>query len=305
MESKTLQKLKIDEQFKNLISPLRPKEYETLEKNLIADGCREPLTIWDGYVVDGHNRYEICTRHNIPFAVVEKDFSCREEALAWICANQLGRRNISDETRRFLIGKQYEAEKIAGRIKNPTGINQYNRDGVYSRNYTADRIAHESKIARATVEKYAAYSRAMDALAEKDPQLASGILAGQYKVSHENVVALSKMKPSEIKTVERKIQKMEEPFVQFHKIRRVLSSAPRRVSKKGQGPSVKDMPAFDPDADINGLTLTIPSWSSSIERVLTKTNLSIVSEKARTSLEHELCTLTKYIDDLLSAIKEG
>lgn len=55
MESKTLQKLKIDEQFKNLISPLRPKEYETLEKNLIADGCREPLTIWDGYVVDGHN----------------------------------------------------------------------------------------------------------------------------------------------------------------------------------------------------------------------------------------------------------
>ena len=64
------------------------------------------------------------------------------------------------------------------------------------------------------------------------------------------------------------------------------------------------MPAFDPDADITGLTLTIPSWTSSINRVLTKTDLSIVSDTARNSLANELQSLLKNIDKMLSAIEE-
>ena len=77
--------LTIDPQFKNLIPPLQRTEYLQLEENLLADGCRDPLVVWRGTLIDGHNRYEICTRHSIPFSVKEMNFYCREEAIAWIC----------------------------------------------------------------------------------------------------------------------------------------------------------------------------------------------------------------------------
>ena len=98
-----LQRLKTDEEFKHLIRPLLRKEYLQLEQNLLADGCRDPIVVWHDVIVDGHNRYESCMRHGIPFDTKDMEFECREAAIAWICANQLGRRNITEETRKFLI----------------------------------------------------------------------------------------------------------------------------------------------------------------------------------------------------------
>ena len=66
MEFKRLQTLKIDREFKNLIRPLCKREYLQLEQNLIAYGCIDPIITWNGYIIDGHNRYDICHRHNIP-----------------------------------------------------------------------------------------------------------------------------------------------------------------------------------------------------------------------------------------------
>lgn len=67
MNDNTMQiKLKIDKEFKTLIPPLSPTEYEQLEANIIADGCREPIVIWNGYIIDGHNRYEICKKNQVP-----------------------------------------------------------------------------------------------------------------------------------------------------------------------------------------------------------------------------------------------
>ena len=109
--------LKIDDDFRNLIRPLMRQEYLQLESNLISDGCLTPIITWNGVIVDGHNRYEICQKHQIPFRTEERSFDCKEEAIAWICANQLGRRNLSEETRKFLIGMQYENEKIVNERK--------------------------------------------------------------------------------------------------------------------------------------------------------------------------------------------
>jgi N6-adenosine-specific RNA methylase IME4 len=98
MTTKT-QSITIDPEFAALIPPLSPEEREQLEKNLLQDGCREPLVVWNGTLVDGHNRHEICTRNGIPFEVREMEFSSRETALLWIEENQIGRRNISDDQR--------------------------------------------------------------------------------------------------------------------------------------------------------------------------------------------------------------
>ena len=124
---KDLYTLNTDNEFQQLIRPLTSEERKQLEANIVADGCRDPITVWNGIIIDGHNRYEICHNHNIPFNIHKMNFDSREDVIQWICANQLGRRNISEEARKFLIGKQYETEKVINARRNEKGYNQYKK----------------------------------------------------------------------------------------------------------------------------------------------------------------------------------
>ena len=91
---------RIDPEFKELIPPLSQEEYNQLEQNIKANKqCRDALVIWDGILVDGHNRLRICATHSIPFEIKEMSFPSREVAKLWILNNQLGRRNLSDAMR--------------------------------------------------------------------------------------------------------------------------------------------------------------------------------------------------------------
>ncbi len=87
--------LRIDPEFQALIPPLSPEELAHLEKNLVAEGCRDPLVLWDGILIDGHNRHAICARRGIPFHTVAYEFKDRDAAKIWIIRNQFGRRNLS------------------------------------------------------------------------------------------------------------------------------------------------------------------------------------------------------------------
>jgi len=92
-------KLKINTDFKNLIPSLSEKEYQQLEENLLEEGCRDSLVVWNDTILDGHNRYEICTKHNIPFSTKEAMVDTKQEAIIWIIKNQFGRRNLQNATR--------------------------------------------------------------------------------------------------------------------------------------------------------------------------------------------------------------
>jgi len=311
MENKKVQTLRIDKGIKNIIRPLFKQEYLQLEANILADGCRDPITTWNGIIVDGHNRYEICTKHQIPFSVEEMEFDCREEAIAWICANQLGRRNLTEETRKYLIGLQYESEKTANQKKNEQGKNQHSTPGEDSdkptidakeRNKTANRIAEQNRISHTTVEKYGAYSRAIDIIEQKEPKMAEKILSGAVKVSYENVARLSSLPQEKITEVNKSIEKREHEKTLFPKSLRDTDGNKVNLNKNILGQTIKDMPVFDPDAEITGLTLTIPSWASSIDRVRTKTNLDISSIRAKKRLLQALTKLQKSIGEMMTAL---
>ena len=94
--------IKVDKEFQSLIPPLSQEEYTQLEANIVSDGCRDALVIWNGVLIDGHNRHKICTEHNIPFQTIEKQFDSRNDAIQWIILNQFGRRNLSPGTRSIL-----------------------------------------------------------------------------------------------------------------------------------------------------------------------------------------------------------
>ena len=104
--------LKIDPEFQNQIPPLTDDEYKQLEENILKEGkLLSPLIVWNNTLVDGHNRYEIVQEHpEISFSTMPLPFESREEVLSWICKNQLGRRNLTPEQKKFLIGKQYSVE---------------------------------------------------------------------------------------------------------------------------------------------------------------------------------------------------
>ena len=105
--------LKIDPEFQSQIPPLTNDEFKQLEENILKEGkLISPLIVWNNTLVDGHNRYAILQKHpEIYFSTMPLPFESREEVLAWICKNQLGRRNLTPEPKKFLMGKQYSSEK--------------------------------------------------------------------------------------------------------------------------------------------------------------------------------------------------
>jgi hypothetical protein len=91
--------LTVNPEFHSLIPSVSSEEYQLLEENLLKEGCREAIVTWNDCILDGHNRYEICQKHNIGFKILEKEFDSEDEAKIWIIRNQLARRNLPPRER--------------------------------------------------------------------------------------------------------------------------------------------------------------------------------------------------------------
>lgn len=304
--------LRIDEGFKTLLAPLTQKEFEQLEENILAEGCREPLAIWKGVIVDGHNRYRICHKHKIPFLIHTMNFSCRAEAVAWICSNQLGRRNISEETKKYLIGKKYESEKVLG-VHNANGNNQHtytDTPAIPSQNKTAHEMGKQYSISHNTVYKYGIYSKALDTIQSKCPEIAARILAGNIKASHENIINLSRLSRKELYKLFEDMCTNKDGQVRYSDIRHELQWKASRKSNVKQPVlqqeelAIKQLPKFDPDAEFSSLSLTIPSWINTITRTKTNTQVENTSEEARKIMMSKLRNLLEATRDLYMAISE-
>jgi len=94
--------MKIKEEFKKLIPALSVEEYKQLEENCLAEGIRESIITWNGYIIDGHNRYEIATKHDLKYESIDKSFNSEEDVKEWMICNQFGRRNLSNYQRSVL-----------------------------------------------------------------------------------------------------------------------------------------------------------------------------------------------------------
>jgi hypothetical protein len=108
----------VNEELKAYIDPLTAEEYEALERSILAEGCRDALVLWGDVLVDGHNRYGICRKHNLPFQTVQNPrFQSIEDVHLWMIDQHLGRRSISDFQRGVLALRKREivAERRARR----------------------------------------------------------------------------------------------------------------------------------------------------------------------------------------------
>ncbi|MGH8052842.1 MAG: plasmid replication/partition related protein [Stenotrophomonas sp.] len=93
----------VNQELKAYIDPLTQDEHDALERSLLAEGCRDALVLWGDVLIDGHNRYGICTKHGIPFNTVQNTrFQSMDDVHLWMIEQHLGRRSVSDFQRGVL-----------------------------------------------------------------------------------------------------------------------------------------------------------------------------------------------------------
>ena len=115
----------IDSEFQSLIPALSAEEYGQLEENILHDGIRDALIVWDGILLDGHNRYEIAQKYDLPYEVQEMNFDSRADAERWVILNQFGRRNLSAYDRSILALRLKPIIAAQAKERQEEGINQY------------------------------------------------------------------------------------------------------------------------------------------------------------------------------------
>ena len=198
-------------------------------------------------------------------------------------------KGIMTATGRFLTGMWLEREKAQNRKK-------YGRP----RTREAERyIADELNIAPVSVRKHARYARALEIIRKDDPELVAQLLSGERTLSIRTVVEMAETAAGEKRTLTQRPRKISEFQIDLSNGRRFPAQDSGRSNL-----SIKDMPAYDPDAELTGLTLTVPSWMGSIRRVGSKADLHKASDKAKTALIAALSQLQEQIQDMLCAIKE-
>ena len=182
------QTLRIDPEFKAQIPPLTQEERKQLEENILAEGeLLAPILVWNGTIVDGHNRYEILQSHpEIPCSVRNLELETRDEVLAWICKHQLGRRNLTPEQKKFLMGKQYEAEKQADGFHGNQHTRPVPSAGAQNEHQqtaekTCERIARENHISASAVRRAALFAAGVDLAEELCPGIRQRVLSGDLK----------------------------------------------------------------------------------------------------------------------------
>ena len=140
---KKLYALKIDSELEQFFPPLPLEILNGLTNSIIKDGCIEPIIVWNGTILDGHNRYRICWENNIPFEYIEKEFANKDEALLWMFRKQSNRRSIPAFQRCELVYHLKAAilqEVEQGRRE---AISKYQQTGIHGSPSlrTAERLA--------------------------------------------------------------------------------------------------------------------------------------------------------------------
>jgi hypothetical protein len=215
--------LKIKEEFKKLIPPLTPDEYKQLETNCIEEGIRDAIITWNGYIIDGHNRYKIAQDWQLNFKTISKNFDSEFDVVEWMLVNQLGRRNITPEQKDYLIGKKYENEKQRqGRPEN-------NETKMVPLR-TAEKIAYEVGIGVTQVKRNEQFAKGIDKM---NDDLKNVVLQGKSSLNKQDIQIIAKAEPTFIATTEKEIiEKAKE--LKEQKAQEFKAKIEQRIEQKTQ-----------------------------------------------------------------------
>ena len=248
----------------------------------------------------------------MPFKTKSYHFNNRSEVIEWICDRNLLRSDLTNEYRKYFVGKKYLARCASRHAGSEGNGPDYDNNSSHWKCEIADQVSVCFNLTRATIFRYDRYTAAIDLLFQKEPSIAENILQDKIRISKDNVTEISQMPSEDLKILRNSIdQKCKKQFL-LSEIRNELqwnrihpaSASPRRRRQVQKQPEIKLMPKYDPDAEISSLSLTIPSWISSMERVRKSASFSSATEPAKEKLLFQLTALSGTIHQLSSFIKE-
>jgi len=211
--------LTVLDEIKKQLFPLQKEEMELLEESILKEGIREPLIVWNNngkqILVDGHNRYEIARKHNLSFTTITKDFANIDEAIDWINRNQLGRRNLTDEQRKYLIGKIYNQQKekhggsrgnqYAGKNSEVASCKSCNLPNT-DNGRTINKLSKIAKVSPRAISTCSDFAEAVEKVREISPIAAQKILQGEIKDAVTTLPQIAKKEPEKLPEVVKKIE---------------------------------------------------------------------------------------------------
>lgn len=274
--------LKIDPEFSAQILPLSFEELQQLEMNMIRDGkLTDPIIVWNKTILDGHNRYNILRKHSfIEYEIKEMEFSSRQEALIWICNHQLGRRNLTPERRKYLIGKRYEIEKQVSQNRG----NQYtsakkdatdqndpcqNKSGSH---VTRQRIANETGTSEGYVQRAEKYMNGVEAADDAAPGAREEILNGKIKAADREICAIAKAPKEQRSEI-------------VAELRKPKSERDKQLASSTKSPSVK-VESFDDDG--SRFLLGISKKVQGHKRALTESDQNALKKSVEAPADHSI-----------------
>ena len=235
-----MDRLIIDPEFRDKIPPLTEDEFTLLEENILSDGAVfSPLIVWDGTILDGHNRYEIIQKHpELTYAVHKMSFANRYEAISWICKHQLGRRNLTPQQKKYLIGQRYEAEKMAHGGERVATVQN---EPLPSSHKTRAQIANDTNTSESYVMRAGWYAQGVDAAEEAFPGIKQEILTGAIKPTETAVAAVARAEPEERPRLAADLKKSRDD--KGKKPRPAYHKAPPATSRKAEMQRIAEISA--------------------------------------------------------------
>lgn len=305
-----MDRLIIDPEFRDKIPPLTEDEFSLLEENILSDGAVfSPLIVWDSTILDGHNRYEIIQKHpELTYAVQNLDFDNRYEAISWICKHQLGRRNLTPQQKKYLIGQRYEAEKQADAFhgNQHTLSDESGGDKVchHQKAKTRKRIAEEIGMSQGYVQNASSFAKGVDAAEEALPGIKQEILTGAIKPPETAVAAVAKAEPEERPQLAAALKKprgstKQEPEKSQPVYHKSAPASPRRSTLKQIREISAEMerpkpPATD-DSMLNSIELEIQSFIELCDHIFREYPGLLADSSHRADLIRAMQKLKQYI----------
>lgn len=184
-----MKELKIDPELRDLLPPLTDDEYKQLEKNIVENGFDKnfPIMEWHGYIVDGHNRYSVCQKHNIEYVVGTLAYETKEEVMEWMLDIQLGRRNLSP-IQRIAVAEKYrpiyekQAKENLVKAGNNYGVGKNKKPFQKSENPIAP-INTTKKLAKTAGVSTDTYSKGKKILDSDNEKLKKEVLSGEKTIN--------------------------------------------------------------------------------------------------------------------------
>ena len=211
--------IQVKEEFKNLIPALSAEEYAQLEANILQEGIREPIITWNGFIIDGHNRYSIAKRFDLEFKTTSKHFASEESVKEWMILNQFGRRNLSNYQRSVLALELEEVFKEKAKDNLSKGGKGFLISEKVNTNKEISNIANVGKDTIAKVKK----------IQEKAPEeVKQKLSTGEVSIN----AAYKEIKKEEKKQnfINKKIE-FEKPIININTNQKIIEGDSRQVLK--------------------------------------------------------------------------